>query len=149
MGVNNFCMGNFRQIYRMQQAFSGRIALKVCDFSPLGIEAYYQELFSGLQRRGTVVGSSGIGQAFTAGAILLVGALVLGSSAARVGAKATWGVIATVVTLAIEAALLVPFVSLQANGPLANGMRFGIGVFLVVTFADELRPEKLGGCLQL
>lgn len=57
VGVNNFCMGNFRQIYRMQQAFSGRIALKVCDFTPLGIEAYYQELFSGLQRRGTIVAS--------------------------------------------------------------------------------------------
>jgi hypothetical protein len=34
VGVNNFCMSNFRQIYRMQAAFAGRIALKVCDFSP-------------------------------------------------------------------------------------------------------------------
>jgi hypothetical protein len=57
VGVNNFCMGNFRQIYRMQQAFAGRIALKVCDFSPLGIEPYYHALFSGLQRRGTIVAS--------------------------------------------------------------------------------------------
>ena len=57
VGVNNFCMGDFRQIYRMQHAFAGRIALKVCDFSPLGIEPYYQELFSGLRRRGTIVAS--------------------------------------------------------------------------------------------
>ncbi len=57
VGVNNFCMGNFQQIYRMQRAFSGRIAVKVCDFSPLHIEPYYQELFDGLQRRGTIVAS--------------------------------------------------------------------------------------------
>lgn len=57
VGVNNFCMGNFRQIYRMQEAFAGRIALKVCDFSPLHIDAYYDALFSDLRRRGTVVAS--------------------------------------------------------------------------------------------
>ena len=57
VGVNNFCMNNFRQICRMQEAFSGRIALKVCDFSPLGIESYYDELFGGLQPRGTIVAS--------------------------------------------------------------------------------------------
>jgi hypothetical protein len=55
VGLNNFCMGNFRQIYRMQQAFAGRIALKVCDFSPLHIKPYYDELFAGLRRRGTIV----------------------------------------------------------------------------------------------
>jgi len=57
VGVNNFCMGNFRQIYRMQEAFAGRIALKVCDFTPLHIAAYYDELFSHLRRRGMIVGS--------------------------------------------------------------------------------------------
>jgi len=57
VGVNNFCMGNFRQIYRMQEAFAGRIALKVCDFSPLHLEPYYDALFSNLRRRGTIVAS--------------------------------------------------------------------------------------------
>ena len=57
VGVNNFCMSNFRQVYRMQEAFAGRIALKVCDFTPLNIELYYDELFRNLQRRGTIVGS--------------------------------------------------------------------------------------------
>jgi hypothetical protein len=57
VGVNNFCMGDFRQIYRMQEAFAGRIALKVCDFSPLHIEPYYDDLFRNLSRRGTVVAS--------------------------------------------------------------------------------------------
>ena len=57
VGVNNFCMGNFRQIYKMQELFTGRIALKVCDFSPLHIEPYYEELFAGLRRRGTIVGA--------------------------------------------------------------------------------------------
>lgn len=57
VGVNNFCMSNFRQIYRMQEVFSGRIALKVCDFSPSDITPYYDKLFHGLRRRGTIVGS--------------------------------------------------------------------------------------------
>jgi hypothetical protein len=57
VGVNNFCMGNFRQIYRMQEAFAGRIALKVCDFTPLHIAPYFDELFCHLRRRGTIVGS--------------------------------------------------------------------------------------------
>ena len=35
----------------------GRIALKVCDFSPLDIEPYYAELFANLRRRGTIVAS--------------------------------------------------------------------------------------------
>lgn len=57
VGVNNFCMGNFRQVYRMQQAFEGRIALKICDFTPLDIPRYYSDLFSALRRRGTIVAS--------------------------------------------------------------------------------------------
>jgi hypothetical protein len=57
VGVNNFSMNNVRQVYRMQKAFSGRIALAACDFSPLGMESYYDELFGGLQRRGTIVAS--------------------------------------------------------------------------------------------
>jgi hypothetical protein len=50
-------MSNFRQIYRMQAAFAGRIALKVCDFSPLNIASYYDDLFRDLRRRGTIVGA--------------------------------------------------------------------------------------------
>jgi hypothetical protein len=57
VGVDNFCMSNFRQVHRMQAAFAGRIALKVCDFSPLHIATYYDDLFRGLQRRGTIVGA--------------------------------------------------------------------------------------------
>jgi uroporphyrinogen-III decarboxylase len=57
VGLNNFCMGNFAQVYRMQDVFAGRIALKVCDFTPLRIAPYYDGLFAGLRRRGTIVGS--------------------------------------------------------------------------------------------
>ena len=39
VGVNNCCMGNFRQVYRMQEAFAGRIALHVCDYTPLDVES--------------------------------------------------------------------------------------------------------------
>lgn len=56
-GVNNFCMGNFRQIYKMQELFKGRLALKVCDFTPLDIRGYYEDLFAGLKRGGTILGS--------------------------------------------------------------------------------------------
>ena len=57
VGVNNFCMGNFRQLRRMQEMFAGRIALMACDFSPLRIAPYFDELFAGLQRQGTIVAS--------------------------------------------------------------------------------------------
>jgi hypothetical protein len=57
VGVNSCCMGNFRQIYRMQEAFAGRIALHVCDYTPLDVESHYAELFANLRRRGTIVAS--------------------------------------------------------------------------------------------
>lgn len=56
-GVNNFCMGNFKQIYRMQELFKDRLALKVCDFAPLDISSYYEGLFSNLKKRGTILAS--------------------------------------------------------------------------------------------
>ncbi len=55
VGVNNFCMGNFRQLRRMQEAFRGKLLLMACDFAPLDIEGYYEELFRSLERRGVVV----------------------------------------------------------------------------------------------
>jgi hypothetical protein len=57
VGVNNFCMGNFRQLYKMQEVFADRVLLMACDFTPLHIEAYYADLFHGLKRKGTVVAS--------------------------------------------------------------------------------------------
>lgn len=53
--VNNFCMGNFRQVWRMQELFENRLALMVCDFAPLDIEDYYAGLFSNLRLKGTVL----------------------------------------------------------------------------------------------
>ena len=41
----------------MQEAFAGRMALMACDFSPLHIEPYYEELFANLRRRGTIIAS--------------------------------------------------------------------------------------------
>jgi uroporphyrinogen-III decarboxylase len=54
-GVNNFCMGDFHQIRRMQQMFDNRLALMVCDFTPLHIESYYRELLSDLKTKGTIL----------------------------------------------------------------------------------------------
>jgi len=57
VSVNNCCMGNFRQIYRMQEAFKGKILVMACEYAPLRIEEYYEELFRGLARRGVIVAS--------------------------------------------------------------------------------------------
>lgn len=56
-GVNNFCMGNFRQIYRMQELFVNKLAVKVCDFTPLNIQKYYAELIGNLKKCGTILAS--------------------------------------------------------------------------------------------
>jgi uroporphyrinogen-III decarboxylase len=54
-GVNCFCMGDFKQIRRMQERFDNRLALMVCDFTPLHIESYYSELLADLQTKGTIL----------------------------------------------------------------------------------------------
>lgn len=56
-GVNNFCMGNFNQVYQMQKAYENKLALMVCDFAPLEVNTYYGELLSMLKRKGTLVAS--------------------------------------------------------------------------------------------
>lgn len=56
-GVNNFCMGNFSQIYKMQEAYKGKMVLMVCDFAPLDAEEYFNDLFSKLSREGVIIGS--------------------------------------------------------------------------------------------
>ena len=54
-GVNNFCMGDFEQVYKMQEKFEDRIALMVCDFAPFKIDEYFTGLFSGLKAKGTIL----------------------------------------------------------------------------------------------
>lgn len=34
-GINNFCMGDFEQVFKMQEKFRGKQAMMVCDFAPL------------------------------------------------------------------------------------------------------------------
>ena len=48
-------MGDFQQIRRMQQKFDDRLALMVCDFTPLNIESYYTELLADLRTKGTIL----------------------------------------------------------------------------------------------
>ena len=54
-GINCFCMGDFHQIRCMQQRFENRLALMVCDFTPLHIESYYSELLTDLPAKGTIL----------------------------------------------------------------------------------------------
>jgi hypothetical protein len=48
-------MGDFHQIRCMQQMFDNRLALMVCDFTPLHIESYYRELLADLRTKGTIL----------------------------------------------------------------------------------------------
>ena len=56
-GINNFCMGNFRQVKQMQELFEDRLALMVCDFAPLDIDGYFLDLFSFLRKKGNILAS--------------------------------------------------------------------------------------------
>jgi uroporphyrinogen-III decarboxylase len=54
-GINNFCMGNFEQIFKMQELFENKIALMVCDFAPLDFDSYIGALFKKLKSKGTII----------------------------------------------------------------------------------------------
>ena len=54
-GVNNFCMGNFSQLAKMQSVFEDKIVLMACDFSPLDPNAYFEELFQIVNPRGLII----------------------------------------------------------------------------------------------
>ena len=57
VGINNWCMGEFASVRRMQDAFRDRLVLMVCDTTPLDPEPYFRDLFGFLRPRGTVVGT--------------------------------------------------------------------------------------------
>jgi uroporphyrinogen-III decarboxylase len=54
-GINNFCMGNFRQIRKMQEAFAGRLAVMACDFTPLDIEQYSRGMLEAIDSKGIIL----------------------------------------------------------------------------------------------
>jgi len=56
-GINNFCMGNFKQVKKMQELFEDRIAIMICDFAPLDTEGYFKELSTVLRKKGTILAS--------------------------------------------------------------------------------------------
>ena len=41
----------------MQELFANKLALKVCDFTPLDIQKYYTELVGNLKERGSILAS--------------------------------------------------------------------------------------------
>src|ERR1019366_64890 len=54
-GVNNWCMGDFAQVFRAQELFKGRIALMLSDYTALDIRGYFTDLLAGLRRTGTIL----------------------------------------------------------------------------------------------
>lgn len=54
-GINNWCMGDFAQVFRAQELFEGRIALMLSDYTALDIRGYFTDLLAGLRRTGTIL----------------------------------------------------------------------------------------------
>ena len=55
VGINVWCMGEFAQVFRAQEIFRGRIAVMVCDTTPVEMDAYFRDLFASLRPAGTIV----------------------------------------------------------------------------------------------
>lgn len=55
VGINNFCMGNFGQIARMQKKFKQKYVIMACDFNPVDIEGYYKKMFDIVKPEGLIV----------------------------------------------------------------------------------------------
>ncbi len=55
VGLNAWCMGEFEQIFEAQRVIGERAAIMVCDYTPTDPEAYFTDLFAGLEPRGAIV----------------------------------------------------------------------------------------------
>jgi uroporphyrinogen-III decarboxylase len=55
VGINAFCMGDFKQLAKMQVAFEDKVTLMACDFAPLDPNAYFKELFQVVSPRGLIL----------------------------------------------------------------------------------------------
>ncbi len=55
VGINVWCMGHFRQVFRAQELFGDRVTIMIGDYTPLEPEPYFADLFAGLVPRGVIV----------------------------------------------------------------------------------------------
>lgn len=55
VGLNAWCMGEFEQVIEAQRVVGDRAAIMVCDYTPTDMEAYFSDLFAGLQPAGAIV----------------------------------------------------------------------------------------------
>jgi uroporphyrinogen decarboxylase len=55
VGLNIWCMGQFEQVFEAQRIVGERAAIMVCDYTPTDLEAYFGDLFAGLEPRGAIV----------------------------------------------------------------------------------------------
>ena len=55
VGLNVWCMGEFEQVFEAQRIIGERAAVMVCDYTPTDAEAYFGDLFAGLDPRGAIV----------------------------------------------------------------------------------------------
>ncbi len=54
-GLNVWCMGDFDHVRKLQEGLRGRIAITVCDFTPVDVETYFRELLANLDPRGAII----------------------------------------------------------------------------------------------
>lgn len=56
-GLNVWCMGDFAHVRQLQEGLRGRVAVTVCDFTPVDIQSYFRELLACLDPRGAIIGT--------------------------------------------------------------------------------------------
>lgn len=58
-GINNFALGNLKELVELKNALSGKTVVIACDFTPIEYKDYYTELFEtlGVEREGLVIQS--------------------------------------------------------------------------------------------
>ena len=54
-GLNVWCMGDFAHVRELQQGLRGRIAVTICDFTPVEVEPYFAQLVDCLDPRGAII----------------------------------------------------------------------------------------------
>jgi uroporphyrinogen-III decarboxylase len=57
LAINNYSLYNVEAVRRLKAKIEGRIALFLCDFTPVDYEGYFREMLEGISCRGLIVDS--------------------------------------------------------------------------------------------
>jgi hypothetical protein len=87
----------------------------------------------------------GVGQAFGIAIAMLVGSSILGTAVARLGRKSLWGVLAAIIAVGVQVALLSPYVTMRSGSPIGSGSALGVAAFVVATLVGGFLGAWYGG----